>query len=108
MATLNIDLPDAMKEFVNTKVGPGRFKDASAFLQLLIAEAMEAQADDFTAEQRERIDQMLLQSTDSFDRGEYAPLRPGEFEELAKRVIARHQGKSACNGREDNHDQHYR
>ena len=95
MATLNIDLPDSMNEFVNSKVGPGRLRDASAFLQILIAEAMEAQADDFTEAQRERIDQMLLESTNSFERGEYAPLRPGELEEVVKRVIEQHQGKQA-------------
>ena len=95
MTTFNIDLPDAMKEFVNSKVGPGRPRDASAYVQLLIAEAMEAQEDDYGEEQRERIDQMLLESTDSFDRGEHAPLRPGEFEEVAKRVIEQHQGKQA-------------
>ncbi len=95
MASLNIDLPDSMKEFVNSKVGPGRLKDASAYVQLLIAEAMEAQEDDFTDEQRERIDQLLLESTASFERGDYAPLRQGEFEEVVKRVIERHQGKHA-------------
>jgi Arc/MetJ-type ribon-helix-helix transcriptional regulator len=95
MATLNIDLPDAMKDFVNSKVGPGRLKDVSAYLQILIAEAMEAQADGFTEEQRERIDQMLLESTASFERGDYAPLRPGELEDVVKRVIEGHQGKQA-------------
>jgi Arc/MetJ-type ribon-helix-helix transcriptional regulator len=93
MADLNITIPDSMQAFVNTKIGPGRLKDASAFMQLLIAEAMEAEDDDFSEEQRERIDRMLLQSTDSFDCGEYAPLRPGEFEEAAKRVVEQHQGK---------------
>jgi Arc/MetJ-type ribon-helix-helix transcriptional regulator len=95
MATLNIELPDAMTEFVNSKVGPGRLKDPSAYLQILIAEAMETQLGDFSEEQRERIDQMLLESTNSFERGEYAPLRPGEFEEVVARVIEQHQGKQA-------------
>src|ERR1017187_8234396 len=95
MADLNISIPESMKAFVEGKIGPGRLKDASAFMQLLIAEAMETEKDDFTEEQRERIDQMLLQSTDSFDRGEAVPVRPGEFEELAKRMVEQHQGKQA-------------
>ena len=95
MADLNISIPDSMKEFVDSKVGARRLKDASAFMQLLIAEAMAAEEDDFSEAQRERIDQMLLESTASFDRGEYAPLRPGEFEEVAKRVIEQHKGKQA-------------
>jgi Arc/MetJ-type ribon-helix-helix transcriptional regulator len=94
MADLNITIPDSLKAFVDSKVGAGRPKDASAYMQLLIEEAMEAQEADFSEEQRERIDQMLLESTVSFDRGEYAPLRPGEFEEVTKRVIE-HQGKHA-------------
>lgn len=95
MADINISIPDSMKAFVDSKVGPGRPKDISAYLQLLIAEAMEAQEDDFTEQQRERIDQMLLESTESFERGEYAPLRPGELEDVVKRVIEQHQGKQA-------------
>ena len=95
MADMNITIPDSMKEFVDTKVGAGRLKDASAYMQLLIEEAMEAEDNDFSEEQRERIDQMLLESTASFERGECAPLRPGEFEEVAKRVIEQHQGKQA-------------
>jgi Arc/MetJ-type ribon-helix-helix transcriptional regulator len=89
VATINVNLPDSLKEFVDRKVGSGSFKDASAYLQILIAEAMEAQ-EGFTEEQRERIDQMLLESMDSLERGEYAPLRPGEFEDLAKQLVEKH------------------
>jgi Arc/MetJ-type ribon-helix-helix transcriptional regulator len=32
METLNINLPDAMHEFVRSKVGPGRPKDVSAYV----------------------------------------------------------------------------
>ena len=95
MADLNITIPDSMKEFVDSKVGVGRLKDASAYMQLLIAEAMEAEDHEFTKEQRERIDKMLLKSADSFDRGEYAPLRPAEFEDVVKRIVEEHQGKQA-------------
>src|ERR1022692_2115760 len=48
MATLNITLPDAMMEFLDRKIGTGRFKDASVYLQLLIAEAMDSPETDFT------------------------------------------------------------
>lgn len=64
-------------------------------MRLLIAEPMEAEHEVFTEEQRGRIDQMLLQSEDSFDRGDYASLRTGEFEEVVKRVVEQHQGKQA-------------
>jgi Arc/MetJ-type ribon-helix-helix transcriptional regulator len=84
METIHIDLPDEMKAFVENKIGPGRLHDASAYVQLLIAEAMDAQQLDFSEEQRERIDQMLLQAEDSLDQGKYARLRPGELEEVAR------------------------
>ena len=73
MVDLNISIPDSMKEFVDRKIGRGRFKDAAAYIQMLIAEAMEAEDHEFSEKERERIDQMLLQSADSFDRGDYAP-----------------------------------
>jgi len=95
MANLNINIPDSMRDFVESKVGAGRLKDASAYLQILISEAMEAEHFEFTEEQREHIDQLLLESTSSFDRGEYAPLHPGEFENVAKRVVEQQQGKQA-------------
>jgi Arc/MetJ-type ribon-helix-helix transcriptional regulator len=84
-----------MMEFVDRKIGAGRFKDASVYLQLLISEAMESPDTDFTEEEQERIDQLLLEAMDSFDRGEHAPLHAGEFEELARCMVKKHQGKQA-------------
>lgn len=95
MANLNIDIPDSMKEFVDREIGSGRFKDASTYLQLLIAEAMESEETGFSEKAKERIDQLLLESMASFDRGEAVPVRPGEFEDLAKRMVEQHQGKQA-------------
>ena len=43
MATLTINVPDTMKEFVDREISSGRFKDASMFMQILIAEAIENQ-----------------------------------------------------------------
>ena len=95
MANLNINIPDSMKEFVDREIGSGRFKDASTYVQLLIAEAMESEAIGFSAEETERIDRLLLESMASFDRGDAVPVRPGEFEDLAKRMVEQHQGKQA-------------
>jgi len=95
VATLNITISAPMKDFVDREIGSGRFKDASAYVQRLIAEAMESQEIDFSETEIERIDQLLLESTDSFDRGEAVPVRPGEFEEMANRMVAEHQEKQA-------------
>jgi Arc/MetJ-type ribon-helix-helix transcriptional regulator len=93
MPTISVNIPDPMKDFVDREVGSGRFRDASAFVQLLIAEAMESQEVLFSDADRERIDQLLLESLDSFDRGEYAPVSPGEFEELARGMVEQYQRK---------------
>jgi antitoxin ParD1/3/4 len=95
MATLNVTIPDALKEFVDREVASGRFKDASAYVRLLIAEAMESRDIEFSDEEKERIDQMLLESLDSFERGEHAPVRPDEFEEVARRMVEQKKGKQA-------------
>ena len=95
MATVNIQSPDRMKEFVDREIDAGRFKDASMFVQLLIAEAMENQEPGFSEAEKERIDRLLLESMASFDRGEAVPVRPGEFEELAQRMVEQQQGKQA-------------
>ena len=95
MTNLNISIPEPMKEFVDRRIGNGRFKDVSDYVQLLIAEDMESTQIDFSPAEKERIDQMLLESRDSFVRGEYAPVRPGEFEDLAKRMVEQHHGKQA-------------
>ncbi len=95
MATLNINIPEPMKEFVDREINSGRFKDASTFMQLLIADALENQETGFSEAERERIDQMLLESMKSFERGEAVPVEPGEFEKLAKRMVEQHQGTRA-------------
>ena len=89
MVDLNISLPDSMKEFVDSKVGARRLKNASAYMQFLIAEAMEAEEDDFSEAQRERIDQMLLESTDSLDRGEAAMASKPPAYEIARAEFER-------------------
>ena len=92
MATFNITIPEPMKEFVDREINSGRFKDASMFVQLLIAETMATQEAGFSEEEKDRIDLLLLESMASYDRGEAVPVRPGEFEELAKRMVEQHQG----------------
>jgi Arc/MetJ-type ribon-helix-helix transcriptional regulator len=91
MATLNITIPDTMKSFVDSKVGPGRLPDASAYVQLLIAEDMETANLDFSPEEKERIDQLLLEAVDQIERGECAPWQPGEGRKILDEVIRRSQ-----------------
>jgi Arc/MetJ-type ribon-helix-helix transcriptional regulator len=95
MATLTINVPDTMKEFMDREINSGRFKDASMFVQILIAEAIENQDVGFSEAEKERIDQLLLESLASYERSEAVPVQRGEFEELAKQMVEQHQGKQA-------------
>src|SRR4051812_8303204 len=91
MPIVNVNLPDPMKDFVEQEIRSGRFKDASAFVQLLIAEEMEARETSFSEEEKNRIEQLLHEALDSCDRGEATAIRPGEFEDMARRLVAQHE-----------------
>ena len=43
MSTITIDLPDALKDYLEHQVHSGRFKDRSSVVQNLIAEAVRNQ-----------------------------------------------------------------
>jgi Arc/MetJ-type ribon-helix-helix transcriptional regulator len=95
MITVNIELSDAMKQHIDSRIGPGKFKDVSAYAQWLITEDMETQRMDFSPQEKARIEKLLLESMASLERGAAVPVRPGEFDELAKRLIEQHERKQA-------------
>ncbi|HZZ77221.1 MAG TPA: hypothetical protein VFE62_01805 [Gemmataceae bacterium] len=95
MVTVNIEISDAMKQHIDSRIGPGKFKDASAYAQWLITEDMETQDVEFSREEREHVEKLLVQSMQSLDEGKAEPVREGEFEELAKRLIEQHERKQA-------------
>ncbi len=80
MATLTIELPDTMKDYVDREVGAGRFKDSSALVQMLIADAIRIQT-------RNQIDDALLEAVAQIDRGECTPWQPGEDRKLLEEMI---------------------
>ena len=87
MTNLSFELPDHMMDFVETRIGPGKFKDARAYLQYLIAEDMQNYQIAFTDEEKARIDQKLLEALEEIERGECRPWNVGEvLEELERRI----------------------
>jgi Arc/MetJ-type ribon-helix-helix transcriptional regulator len=89
MTNLNLKLPDHMMEFVETRIGPGKFKDAHAYLQFLIAEDMQNYQIAFTDDEKARIDQKLLEALEEIERGECRPWEVGEaLEDLERRIEA--------------------
>lgn len=92
MVTVNIEISEAMKQHMDSRIGPGKFKDANAYAQWLITEDMQSQNVDFSGEDRKRIEKLLLEA---LDQSKAVPVRPGEFEELAQRLIEQHERKQA-------------
>ena len=82
MATITIDLPDVMKEFLDRQVHSGRFKDSSTFVQMLIAEAVRNQW-------REEADQKLREALAEHERGECVPLQKGDCEKMVGEYLKR-------------------
>ena len=89
MTNLNLNVPDHMAAWLQTRIGPGKFKDMDAYLQYLIAEEMENYQLAFTDEERERIDQKLLEGLEEIEREGYRPWEVGEaLAELERRIEA--------------------
>ena len=87
MTNLNLNLPDHMAAWLQTRIGPGKFKNVDAYLQYLIAEDMENYQIAFTDDEKAAIDQKLLESLESIERGECRPWKVGEvLEELERRI----------------------
>jgi antitoxin ParD1/3/4 len=69
MATLNISMPDKMREFVESRVKRGEYQSASDYLRDLIRQDKEA------------IDRLLVEGIES---GESKPLDMGMLKEKAQ------------------------
>lgn len=99
MPTLTVEINDATKELVDREVAAGRFKDASALVEMLVTRFLwqrdRNDAGGFSKDEKERIDQMLDEAMDSYERGEYSVVRPNEFEELAARLVEQMSKKQA-------------
>lgn len=80
MASITIDIPDVMKDFLDRQVRSGRFKDNSTLVQMLIAEAVRNQW-------REEADQKLRESLAEYERGECVPWQKGDCEKMVREYL---------------------
>jgi antitoxin ParD1/3/4 len=79
METMNISLPDPLKQFVETQVAAGAYSSVSEYIRRLIR-------DDQERLQREEIDQKLLAALDS---GPSTPLTGEDWEDIRREVRQR-------------------
>ncbi len=79
METMNIALPESMKQFVRERVGAGGYSSVSEYVRELIRADQKRKVD-------ERIDALLLEGLDS---GEPIPLTKEYWEEKKRRIAER-------------------
>jgi len=81
--TMNIALPESLKQFVLTEVSRGGYSTASEYVRELIRA-------DQKRKSRERLEALILEGLQS---GEPAEMTAEDWEELKRRVWQRHAGK---------------
>ena len=84
MSTLNISLPEAMRAFVEQRVGEGGYSSASEYIRQLIREDQKRLA-------RERLEELLLEGLES---GQAIPLSDEWWERKKLELAQRRQRKS--------------
>jgi len=77
MQTMNISLPEQLKEFVDDQVGSGRYSSVSEYVRELIREDEKRKAHD-------RLEALLLEGLD----GEESELTREDFDEVRKEALA--------------------
>jgi len=81
--TMNIALPESLKQFVLTEVSRGGYSTASEYVRELIRA-------DQKRKSQERLEALILEGLQS---GEPAEMTAEDWEELKRRVWQRHAGK---------------
>jgi antitoxin ParD1/3/4 len=81
MTTMNVSLPEAMKEFVEEQVAKGGYETASEYVRALIRETQIRAA-------KEDLDAKLLEGLES---GPATPMSKADWDELKRRVWEREQ-----------------
>ena len=89
MQTMNISLPDQLKEFVDEQVGSGRYSSVSEYVRDLIR-------DDERRKAQERLESMLMEGIQSGERTEMTREEWSDIRrEAVKQLEARKSRKSA-------------
>jgi antitoxin ParD1/3/4 len=78
MQTMNISLPDPLKEFVDDQISEGRYSSVSEYIRELIR-------DDEKRKAENRLEALLLEGLES----EESLLTRADFDEIRKEALAR-------------------
>ena len=85
MSTMNISLPETLKDFVDQQVASGRYSSASEYVRELIREDEKRQA-------QERLESMLLEGLNS----DATEMREEDWEEIRREGLARIQARKSA------------
>ena len=78
MQTMNISLPEPLKEFVDSQIASGRYSSVSEYVRELIREDEKRKAED-------RLEALLLEGLASKE----SPLTHQDFEDIRKEALAK-------------------
>jgi antitoxin ParD1/3/4 len=78
MQTMNISLPDPLKDFVDHQIAEGRYSSVSEYIRELIR-------DDEKRKAEERLETLLLEGLES---GEESELTKQDFEDIRREALA--------------------
>ena len=84
METMNISLPESMKDFVDRQVSRGGFSSVSEYIRALVREEQKRQAS-------EKLESQLLEGLNS----EGSEMTRADWDELKQRVRERHGRRNA-------------
>lgn len=88
MATLTVEIPDALKERIDHEVACGRYKDSSTLVQMLLEIAMREQW-------RSEIDRKLDEALDEIERGDVVPWKKGDCAKMGREYLAAKRAREA-------------
>lgn len=88
MATLTVEIPDALKDRLDREVASGRFKDSSTLVQLLLETAMRSQW-------KEDAEQKIDEALDEIERGEVVPLQKGDCAKMGREYLNEKRAREA-------------
>lgn len=83
MSTVNISLPDPMKDYIDTQVTEGMYGSVSDYIRTLIREDQKRRAND-------ELEKKILAA---LDKGNYQEVTPEFFERLRTRIDDKKTGK---------------
>ena len=80
MASLNIDLPEKLQEFIEEQVAAGTYNSASEYLQALVRDDQKRRA-------QQRLEALVLKGLES---GPATPMTDADWDDMLRRFDERH------------------